>query len=398
MPVTMRDCAAYDPLHAETVRDPYPIYAELRAMGRLLWHERLDSWLVPHYHDCVSAFRAPQLYASDPRRVGVALPDSAVSIQTSDPPEHTAVRELLAEGFRARGMACVDHSAGAAADQLVSRLARDGRGDLMLDFAIPLASRTICDFLGVPAPDPEALRPISDAIIAGMDAGLDPARAEPAKRARAELSALVASWFPAARHDGLLGLVEQRRGDVPAGVLHNSLRVVFHAGFTSVYSALGNAIHTILRERLPWQPFADSATAASAVEELLRFDGPVQVNSRVAVDDASFADGRVKRGDNLLLLLGSANRDAHAFERADAIVLDRTPNKHLALGWGIHQCLGGAFARRVLRVALARLAASFSELSLDGEIEHKPQATQRCLHRLPVSCTGTRHAYQATPA
>lgn len=394
----MRDCAAYDPLRAETVRDPYPIYAQLRAIGRLLWHERLGAWLVPHYHDCVNAFRAPQLYASDPRRIGAALPESAVSIQTSDPPEHTAVREVLADGFRALGMTCVDRSAGITASQLASRLARDGHGDLMHDFAIPLASRTICDFLGVPAPDPATLQPISDAIIAGMDAGLDPARDEPAQRARAQLSALVASWFPAARHDRLVGLVEQRRGELPATVLHNSLRVVFHAGLTSVYSALGNAMHTILRERLPWRPFGDAATAATAVEELLRFDGPVQVNSRVAVEDVSFADGRVRRGDSLLLLLGSANRDAHVFERADEIVLDRTPNKHLALGVGIHQCLGGTFARRVLRVALAELATAFSELRIDGEIEHKPQATQRCVDRLPVSCTGARRAQQVTIA
>jgi len=161
-------------------------------------------------------------------------------------------------------------------------------------------------------------------------------------------------------------------------------------------------MHTILRERLPWRPFGDPATAATAVEELLRFDGPVQVNSRVAVEDVSFADGRVQRGDSLLLLLGSANRDAHVFERADEIVLDRTPNKHLALGSGIHQCLGGTFARRVLRVALTQLATAFSdsdsELRLDGEIEHKPQATQRCLHRLPVSCTVARRAQQATIA
>lgn len=398
MSVTMRDCAAYDPLHAETLRDPYPIYAELRALGRLLWHERLNSWLVPHYHDCVSAFRAPHLYASDPRRIGAVLPESALSIQTSDPPEHTTLRELLAGAFRLRGMNTVDHSAGLAAGQLVSRLAREGHGDLMLDFAMPLAGATICDFLGVPSPDPETLRPISDAIIAGMDSGLDPARAEPAQRARAQLSALVASWFPASRRDGLLGVVEQRRGGIPTAVLHNSLRVVFHAGYTSVYSALGNAIHTILRERLPWQPFADPLTAAAAVEELLRFDGPVQVNSRIAVDDASFADGRVKRGDSLLLLLGSANRDPHAFESADDLVLDRTPNKHLALGWGIHQCLGGTFARRVLRVALAELAASLPDLTLDGAIEYKAQATQRCLHRLPVSCSSTRRVYQATIA
>jgi cytochrome P450 len=155
---------------------------------------------------------------------------------------------------------------------------------------------------------------------------------------------------------------------------------------------MGSAVHTILRERLPWRAFADPASAALAVEELLRFDGPVQVNSRVALDDASFAGGRVRRGDVLLLLLGSANRDPDGFARPDEIDLHRQPNKHLAFGHGIHQCLGAALARRILRIALARLTESLPDLALAGAVEHKPQATQRCLHRLPVACAGSRTA------
>lgn len=392
----MDDCSSFDPLDPEVLRNPYFAYKRLRETGRFLWHSRLNAWLVPRYHDCVVAFGNPQRFAADPRRLGAALPQSSISVQTMDPPEHDGVRELLGEAFRFCSMKALERGTNALARSLLEQLARRGGGDLMADFAMPLANGAICEFLGVPSPELSSLTPISDAIIEGMDAGLDPARREPALAARQALSELAASWLRTSRPGGMLGFLESQRGAVPDFVVHNSLRVIFHAGYTSVYSALGSALHTILRERLALHPFAHASSIAPsiassiapAIEELLRFDGPVQVNSRMATEDADFAGGRVQRGDVLLLMLGSANRDDEVFADPERVDLRRHPNKHLAFGHGVHQCLGGSLARRVMRAGLTELATFAPALSLHGEVEHKPQATQRCLHRLPVLCGG----------
>jgi cytochrome P450 len=228
-----------------------------------------------------------------------------------------------------------------------------------------------------------------------MDAGLNPELAEPGRRARAELSVLMRSWLNPPPSIGMLGYLVEHQAAAQMGpaVLHNSVRVVFHAGYTTVSSAIGSAVHSMLHRSVDWRPLRDPQQSEAAVEELLRYDGPVQANWRVCVEDADVAGTRIHRGQTVHLMLGSANRDAEQFEQPDDIILTRHPNPHLALGGGMHACIGASLAKRVVRVAL-RALADFGELSISGSVEHKPQVTQRCLHRLPVSCGPVRPRLQ----
>jgi hypothetical protein len=376
----------FDPLAPETLRDPYPAYARLRARGRVMFWERLGAWLVTRHAECLAVYRDPQRFASDPRRAGRALPDSALNIQVLDPPEHARLRHLMVNAARAQDLDAIEARATAAADARIEGLRREGGGDVLSRLAVPLALGASADFLGVPAPDPALFGAASDAIVASMDAGLDPSRDEPGRAARAELSRLVATWFePPPERGFIAALAAQARGQgLAPELLHNSVRVAFHAGYTSAFSALGNAVHRLALQLGDWSALRAGRRLDVAAEELLRFDGPVQVNQRLCALDVELGGARLERGQAVLLMLGSANRDPEAFERPDELWLERDPNPHLAFGWGAHACLGSALARRVMRVALSRLALAARSWRLAGPVEHKAQATQRCLARLPL--------------
>nr|WP_246356879.1 cytochrome P450 [Pyxidicoccus fallax] len=163
------------------------------------------------------------------------------------------------------------------------------------------------------------------------------------------------------------------------------MRVVFHAGYTSVYSAVGSAIISLLRHGVELSRLGDPALLETAVEELFRYDGPVQATGRVCTEDVELGGVRIARGQALVLLLGSANRDPEAFSQPESLVLDRQPNSHLAFGWGIHACVGGLLAKAVVRLALSSLRENSPRLRLSGDVVHKPQATQRCPDRIPVT-------------
>lgn len=391
-----REPFAVDLLGPATIRDPYPVYARLRQEGHVVWHAGLESWLVLRHRDCISVFRDTDHFTSDPRRLGHTLPDSAVSVQTMDPPEHTVLRGVLSAAYRARDMEGVEREVTAHAARLLAALVHDGGGEIMSGLARPLSLAAICGFLGVDPPDPLQFGATSDAILRSMDSGVPAEMDGPGRLARAELSAMVAKWLLQPAPGGMLAALSElaREGEISPDVLHNSVRVVFHAGYTTVYSALGNAVMTVLRRRLDWTSLRSVEDQDAAVDELLRHDGPVQANSRICVEDAEVAGAPIRRGQRVLLLLGAANRDPDEFDRPDDLVLDRRPNRHLAFGWGIHRCLGSSLARMVARVTLAQLALQTSDMRLAGPVEHKPQATQRCLHSLPVACRSPREVHR----
>ncbi|MFP2925673.1 cytochrome P450 [Pyxidicoccus sp. 3LG] len=377
----------FEPLHPETLRDPYPVYARMRALAPVMWQERLNSWLLTRHAECLQVLKDSRRFAADWRRVGVAVPEHGLSVQSMDPPEHGELRGLLVSAYRAQDLAAVERRAYLHANRLLAGLRAEGGGELMTRFAAPLALHAVCDFLGVPAPDPASFGEMSDAIIRGMDAGLAPERAAPGAAAGAGLSALVASWFEPPPAGGMLGFLarSESAAGMPRGVLMNSMRVVFHAGYTSVYSAVGSSLISLLRHGVELSRLGDPALLETAVEELFRYDGPVQATGRVCTEDVELGGVRIARGQELVLLLGSANRDPEAFSQPEALVLDRQPNPHLAFGWGIHACVGGLLAKAVVRLALSSLIEHAPRLRLSGDVVHKPQATQRCPDRIPVT-------------
>lgn len=383
---------ASDPLtilgEPATLRDPYPVYAQMRACDPVYWSDLLGSWVLTRYGDCVTVLRDTGRFASDWRRAGEAIAPPMLSIQTLDPPEHTRIRHLMAAAFRSLDLAALNRMTAANADRLIALLRGRDHVDFVSEFAASLALDTIVTVLGVPRPDPDWFLPISQAIVDGMDAGIWPQTHAPAVAARQRLADLAAGWFADPPREGLVGYLAVHGPDsgVPMPVLMNSTRAVLHAGFESAGRLLGNALAALLsRPKALRRLLEYPAGISRAVEELVRFDPPVQADARACVSEASLGGHVIHAGDPVTLLLGAANRDPGRFAAPDILDLGRDPNPHLGFGRGAHACLGQAVATAQAKVVFATLAAQCRDIHVLSEPVRRRNLTLRGLHRFDIA-------------
>ncbi|MFC4908216.1 cytochrome P450 [Actinomadura gamaensis] len=384
------DLPASDPLRrlAEpaALRDPHPVFDELRSRAPVAWHDGLGTWLLTRHADCAAVLRDGARFASDPRRAGIDMPPQAVSVQTLDPPGHTAARRPLVDALRELDRAEVAPMVAERARAMLGELEGLPSFDVVADFCEPLAVSTICRYLRVPEPDPASFVPAAETVAAGMDAGVWPERAEAAMDARAELSALTAGWLADPPPDGIVRVVADavRAGDLDRTVAANTLRVLLHAGYTSASKLLSLAVVALLDA-----PGALAAFAADpsprAVDELVRYCSPVQALGRVCVEPAEVGGQQIEPGQDVTLFLGAANRDPARFDRPHELRLDRRPNPHLGFGKGAHSCLGASFAAVQARVVLAVLAERSTALRALGAPEFRAALTLRSPARLRVA-------------
>ena len=385
MTITSDTVEDYNPLDETTRRNPYPAYQRLRAAGRPLWSNRLDCWIVPGYHDCVRILRDHDTFAADWRRAGDNVPESELTMQLMDPPEQRTIYRAVVEAFRRVDGELAGRTAAALAARLLDELG-GGAVDLVSGFTEPLAWQFITKTLGLPPADLTQVQPLAEAITRAMDGGLDPSVIGPGEQARREMSQLLDSWLPDMPPDRPLGHLLRRATEmgVPRHITLNSMRAFVLSGYTSLPAALGNCLLVLAstgHETDDWHPDA----LATTTQELLRYDSPFQGTSRACVKDTVMSGAKIARGDAMLLLFGSANRDPAQFESPDIIRPRRSPNPHLAFGRGIHTCTGATWASvlvtQVLEELLVRRARS---LHLIGEVTYRPYSTLRCLARLKM--------------
>ena len=363
---------ASDPILALTgpaaLRDPGPTYAWLLEHRPVFWHESLQTLLVSRHEDGSAVLRDRERFASDFRRAGEALPPAAISVQTLDPPGHTAIRHLLVEGLRRLDYPALEGAVTRAVRDRLARLAGQPSFDFVSEFAEPLAFSTILRVLGVAeedGPDLTWFRPVADAIVDGMDAGLWRELGEPAMSARAQLSALTSGWLTKPHGDGVVAFAAAHAASqgVSAAVLDNTLRVLVHAGYTSASKILSLGAITLLS-----RPGALSELAAGdpalAVEELVRYESPVRAITRVCVAGAVVGGHAVRAGDAVTVLVGAANRDPSRFADPSELRLARSPNPHLGFGRGVHSCLGASLAGLQARVVFTTLARRYPDARL----------------------------------
>ncbi|MBC2868608.1 cytochrome P450 [Streptomyces mexicanus] len=380
----------YDPLHEATLADPYPQLAALREQTPVAWHEVMECWLITRYEDCLRVLRDHATFARDPRRLGIPVPEAQLSVQILDPPQQAGVRSLFMTALHAQDLDALQNSVDAVIRDRLQQCAAQPVVEAMRELAQPVALAAIAGLLGVSPPSLAEWAAISDTVMRSMDAGLNPALIEPGRRARAQLSDLVASWFTTTgRPTGLLGQVRARTADAgpeQAAYVRHTARVMFQGGYSTLTAALGNLLHTLachrgIRGALSERP----GLVHRAVDELVRFDGPVQGTTRLATGDVTIGDVRVRRGEKVTVLFAAANRDPAAFHLPDRLVLDRTPNRHLGYGWGTHACLGTVMAQRVLAVLVDTLLDTQTWPSPAGTAVRRRTATMRTFARLPIS-------------
>lgn len=372
-------------LEPAALLDPYPIYREWHRQGPVRWDTDIDAWVVTGAAEGYTVLRENSVFCSDWRRIGETTPQSLLSIQTLDPPAHTGIRHAMVEGLKAVGAVdSLERVLAAEIDARLAELERRGTFDFVSLFAEPLALAAVTHLLGAPRVERDWFVPLSNTIVDGMDAALRPECYEPGVEARAQLTALAGEWLAAPPAGGLIAhlLRSTTTGALDRDVLLNSVRVILQAGFQTASRFLAFGMLTLLRlpraERRP-------VTTEVAVNELVRFDGPVHAESRGCVRETELGGQKIRSGEEVTVLLGAANRDPAVFDRPDTLVLDRTPNRHIGFGRGPHACLGAPFAVQLAKAAFAALTERYPDAELVSEPVPRPNITERGLYRLEVS-------------
>ncbi|HVF07971.1 MAG TPA: cytochrome P450 [Actinomycetota bacterium] len=316
-----------------------------------------------------------------------------------DPPDHTRLRALVNRAFTPRRVMDLEPRIEAIAHDTIDTFVADGEVELMTQFAYPFPARVICELMGVPRNESHHIIDHAPSLAGGLDPGplLTPAARDAANAACEAIVDYLDGLIRRRREDPgddlLSALLDRHDGDALShDELVDTVLLLLIAGHETTANLLGNGIVVLLDQPEALAELrADRDLDRAAVDELLRFDSPVQMTMRVATE-GSLIDGRpVSPGSVVILVTGAANRDGTVFEQPDRLDWHRGENPHVAFGGGLHYCLGAALARAEARIALRALLDRLPNLVVAGEPLRRPSFTIRALSRLPL---GWRH----TPA
>jgi cytochrome P450 len=392
--------------------DPYPIYESLRVQDPVHWSDSLNGWLLTRYDDVALGLRdfrkfvvsgriqrflselAPELF----ERAEPLVTHFSKAITHLDPPEHTPIRRPAAEVFTTESMERWRPRIQSLCDDLLDALVDRGEMDLIQDFAFPLPAIVLGEVLGIPSEDRDRYKKWSDDIgvrLFGTGHATE-ANMEEARKSVLEL------------YDYLRNLVEERRqrpcDDLishfakytqpgPEGKAAWSEQELFStcvtlvlAGHGTTTNLIGNGTLALLGHPDQLQRLRDDPSIAeSAIEEILRFDNPLQRMWRRARVDVKLGGKQIRKGDIVLPALGAANRDPDVFKTPDELDLTRTTNKHASFGVGVHLCVGAPLARLQGQVVLPTLLRKLPGLKLaTEELEWESNLLHRGLKALPV--------------
>ena len=305
-----------------------------------------------------------------------------------DPPEQTPLRRMLVGAMRSQAKQAQFDAATTVMHTLLARHRPGEPFDWMAQISAPFSLHLSALLMGVPLPDEAEYADISHGIALRMDAGLAPQNIPVGDMARQRLNALGESWFP--RPDGDQGmvsrLVEQADAEFSAGhLIRNSAAMMFNAAYGTLFAMAGNAASLLTAYPEILKDLADPGLLDSGVNELVRFDGPAQGTSRVAVVNTTIGDVEIRRGDPVVTLLAAANRDPGVFQEPDILKLDRRPNPHLGFGSGPHACFGSEFGKLGISAMVTALAETGRKLRPAGEPTRRVTATVRSFDVLPLT-------------
>jgi cytochrome P450 len=392
----------FDPTLPQVVANPYPVFTARRAVEPVGWSEALNEWVTFGHAEADAVLRHRGLgrlwrlrWPEEPLPNYTLLHEH--SLLENEPPTHTRLRRLVAAGF---GRRQVERLRGRVTE-IARGLARDVRDaasggstvDLMPLYAEPLPVAVIATLLGVPDEDRGLLRPWSNAIVKLYEPAPPVDKRRAAETAATEYVGYVRGLIDyRRRHPGedlLSDLIATRDADgsrLSEDELVATAVLLQMAGHEASVNVVGNGTYALLshpaeRARLT----AD--LVPSAVEELIRYDSPLQLFERTATEPVRIGSITVEPGQKIAALLGAANRDPAVFADPDRLDLARSPNPHLGFGAGIHFCLGAPLARVELQASLATLLTDLPGLALAGEPTRHPTFTHRGFATLPVTVT-----------
>ena len=391
----------------EFFADPYPYFESLRRHEPVYWSPTLNGWVVTGYEQVNSMLRQPRIFSSV-GRMGALLNDLpedernhfkpiydhfSVGMIRSDPPDHSRLRRLISAAFTPRVVQQSRDTIQAIADSLIKQLPNDEQVDLLKEFAYPLPATLICSLLGVPEDDLERIRNWAVGINS-IITGTMPLR-EAAERTQESLLELqqyyrdlITQRRQSPKNDlmSLLVAAEDEGDKLTEAELLSTAENLLAAGHETTTSLIANGILTLLRHSGQLELLRQQEDLLpKAIEEIIRFESPLQRQTRVVKDDADFSGHSMRKGQIVFLMIGAANRDPTVFSNPDQFDIQRTENPHIAFGAGIHFCIGAPLARLEAELALRTLLQSFPDMTLgDDQIKWSKTAALRCPQSLEV--------------
>ena len=403
---------SFNPLDPDYLTDPYPHLADLREQDPV--HESpLGIWVLTRYDDVFGLLRNPATSVEDANISGglnemrqAMFADlveefggderdrGSKAILNLDPPDHTRIRKLVSKAFTVRRVEQLRPRIQELVDQTLDRVAGGGAWDVVEELAFPLPFQVISELLGMPEGDRAAIRDWSHALTKTLDPIVSQEDMRAAFEASDAMTAYLDEVVPWKREhpadDVLTGLVRAEEGGdtLSAGELRDQIVLLFIAGHETTVNLIGNGMQALLRHPDQLRRWAgDPGLDATAVDELLRYDAPVQLSRRITLTE-TVIDGHTIAPNTLVMThLAAANRDPAKWgPTADQVDVGRVDaSQHVSFGSGIHFCLGAALARLEGQVAMSSIIRRFPDLELAGDPVPNGRITLRGLDSLPVT-------------
>jgi cytochrome P450 len=396
---TMADNFFLEAMKPAFREDPYPFYERFRGTAPLL--RVADTiWFALGHAEVAAMLRHPRLSTDEQQHATTKAgktpdPSRARSLLFMDPPDHTRLRGLVARAFTPRRIEDLRAATeGITAELIDAMAARRGTVDVVEAFAYPLPVRVICTLLGVPARDEAIFTNWSRGVARSLDPSIlrSPEVEAAIVEARQGLSTYIGELLAERRRkpgDDLLSAlaaVDVDGDSITAREIVSLAQLLLVAGHETTVNLVGNGVLALLRapEQLALLRRRPELVGP-AVDEFLRFDSPVQISQRIAMEDLDLYGHKVRKGDEILLILGAANRDLAAFAEPHQLDVTRDARKHVAFGGGIHHCLGAVLARMEAAIAFKALLDAFPTMELAAPPARRPNFTLRGLETLLVA-------------
>ena len=397
---------AFAPDDLGFIADPYPVYTEMRADAPIWYHEATDHWLVSRFADVNALLRDRRFgrtYHHVATHAEMGRPEEPdwhgpfwhlirSGILDMEPPDHTRVRALVSKAFTPRMVEGMRRPIQQMMDALIDEVAGAGEFDLIATLAEPLPVAVIAELLGVPDDDRHLLRPWSADICGMYELRPSEETARTAVRASVEFSAYLRTLSRLRRAEPQDDLISALAQVVDEGErltedeLIGTCVLLLNAGHEATVNVTGNGWWSLFRNPDQLERLREDATLVPrAIEELMRWDTPLQMFERWVLEDSEICGAPVPKGAELGLLFGSANRDPDVFDRPDDLDVGREPNPHVSFGAGVHFCLGAPLARLELQTSFATILRRLPTLRLVQEPTWKPNYIIRGLHELRVA-------------
>jgi len=379
--------------------DPYPWYAALRAHDPVHPLEAGGVFLS-RYEDVLAVYRSPHASSDKKIEFRPKLGDTPLyehhttSLVFSDPPLHTRVRRVIMGAVNQKAIARMEGGVVQYVDALLEAMAAKRDVDFIEDFAAQIPIEVIGNMLGIPREERGPLRGWSVAILSGLEPVVTPAMMDTGNRAVTDFIEFLKVLIDARRRhpgdyetDVLTRLIqgEQDGERLTDKELYHQCIFMLNAGHETTTNLIGNGLWALLHNPGEMAKLrADPTLVPSAVEEMLRYDGPIQLNNRRLTAPVALPDRTLPEGTFVTIGIGAANRDPAQFPEPDRFDVARKPNRHVAFGHGDHVCVGLNVARMEGRIALGRLLARFPKLERTGEPERDRRVRFRGLRRFPL--------------